>query len=161
MKTSDSLLVYRMPLYVWKGFWRGRLSWMNREFRNERKKTTTWQQAKHAKKICLPSTAATHNCSFGQNPTHSSLQSTFRLIDTKLNKTGPTYSSQASLKLPTPATLICLQVLSFTLVHSLCIPYVHTKIYGQRAFSYSASTLWNNLLQLDQPQIPLLRSNLP
>ena len=28
---------------------------------------------------------------------------------------------------------------------TLCIPSVHTKTYGQRAFSHSAPTLWNNL----------------
>ena len=28
---------------------------------------------------------------------------------------------------------------------TLCIPFVHTQINGQRAFSHSAPTLWNNL----------------
>ena len=39
---------------------------------------------------------------------------------------------------------VCLPVCDLC-VCTLCIPSVHTKSYGQRAFSYSAPTVWNNL----------------
>ena len=149
-----------MPLYVWKGFWRGRLSWMNREFRNERKKTTTWQQAKHAKKNLPTFNSSNSQLLFWPKPyaLFPSVNFPSNRYQVKQDWSNVQLSGKFKVADPRHSDMFAGSLLH---IGALCIPYVHTKIYGQRAFSYSASTLWNNLLQLDQPQIPLLRSNLP
>ena len=48
---------------------------------------------------------------------------------------------QLLMKLFTVMMIILMMILMMTLAH--CIPTLHTKGYGQCAFSHSAPTLWN------------------
>ena len=57
-----------------------------------------------------------------------------------ISSSGPQYLADL-LKIYAPSH----QLRSSADTCTLCIPSVRTKSYGQRAFSHSAPTLWNNL----------------
>ena len=62
-----------------------------------------------------------------------------------INPSGPQYLADL-LKFYAPSH----QLRSSADTCTLCIPSVRTKSYGQRAFSHSAPTLWNNLSEAIQ-----------
>ena len=64
----------------------------------------------------------------------------FSLCFSAVNSSGPQYLADL-LTIYTPSR----QLRSSDDTCTLCIPSVHTKTYGQRAFSHFAPTLWNNL----------------